>query len=586
MLNLISSATPSVMEIITSILLLLSGLGVFLFGLKAMGDNLENIAGPKMRKVFDKISNNRFIGMGVGAGVTAVIQSSSATTVMVVGFVNAGVMTLMQAAPIIMGANIGTTITAQIVSLQSLNITAWLACLTCIGAFMMMSKKNFLKQFGAILAGLGLIFVGLDVMSNAMEVFSAMPAVKQAFAVTTNPFLLVFIGLAFTALIQSSSATTSILVAMAGAGIIGLQSSMFIILGCNMGTCITAALAAIGACTNAKRAAMIHFMFNFMGAIIFLPICWFAKLDKGLAFLFKNNVVSQIAMFHTLFNVSTTIVLIWFVKPMVLLAEKILPNKKKKGTAANTGEYAFVEDRLNFIDYRLLSTPVIAITNTKKEILLMADLARANFNLSVDSVMQGKVIDKHKFEMYERHLNFMNREISKFLVSISSAQVSFKDELQVASFYHVVSDIERIGDYSENIVEYTEELDKTNTKFSEQAIAEIKDMADKVIAVHDSAIRVFNEKDLALLPEVHANENKVDACKSKLNIEHIKRLNSNQCTPAAGALFLSLISNMERIADHMENIAVSIKDYTSKPKKVLPAIAPKDISHDSNFSAK
>lgn len=551
-----------VMDIITSILFLLAGLGVFLFGLKAMGDNLETVAGSKMRKIFDKISGNRITGMLTGAGVTAVIQSSSATTVMVVGFVNAGVMTLTQAVPIIMGANIGTTITAQIVALESLNITAWLAAMTVVGSFMMLSKKDILKKVGAILAGLGMIFVGLDLMSTSMKTFQEVDSFKNFFSTTTNPFLLMAMGLAFTALIQSSSATSGILIVMASNNLIPLRMAMFVLLGVNIGTCITAVLASIGGTPNAKRAAVIHLLFNFAGAMIFLPIVYWVPLDTWLSGIFSGE-STQIAMFHTIFNVTTTLLLIPFVRLLVFLSQKIIPEKK-----AVAGENAYVSNKLKYIDERLLSTPVIAINQAQKEIMLMTEIAGKNLDLAVKSIIAGKRIDNNLFVERENHLNFLNRELSSFLVKISATEVSFKDELLIASFYHVVSDTERIGDYAENIMEYSDELNKLGVTFSQFAIEEINDMYSKVSTVFENAIRAFETKDLELLSTVKKYEDMVDQCKETLGVEHIKRLNANLCTPAAGAVYLSLISNLERIADHMENIAISIKDYTAKPKKV------------------
>lgn len=556
-------------DIVLSVLMLMAGLGAFLFGLNAMGDNLETVAGSKMRKVFDKISGNRFSGMCVGAGVTAVIQSSSATTVMVVGFVNAGVMTLMQAAPIIMGANIGTTITAQIASLQGLGITWWLAGFAVVGAFMQMTKSKKLKNIGTIMCGLGLIFIGLDVMSTSMQDFRNIPGFEQFLSKQSNPFLLLVIGLAFTALIQSSSATTGILISMAG--ILPLKSAMFVILGVNMGTCITAALAAIGTNTNAKRAAVIHFLFNVAGAIIFMPIVYFTPLDQWLIKGLAGNPASQFAMFHTIFNIATTLALIGFVRPFVLLTTKIIPDKKSKGA-----EDEEVVNKPKYMDPRLLSTPIIALNQAEKEIEHMAHVASRNFNLSVESVIKGTPVNKEKFKQREEHINYLNREITRYCVNISTNEISLKDELMIASYYHVVSDIERIGDYAENMMEYAAELTELKTTFSDSAIAEISDMAAKVNAVMESALLVFMTKDVDMLEEVALRENLVDECKRTLSFEHIKRLNSNQCSPSVGAVYVNLISNLERIADHMENIAISVKDYSAKPKKSIASIRKDD----------
>lgn len=556
-------------DIVIKILMLLAGLGVFLIGINAMGDNLESLAGSKMRTLFDKISGNRFTGVLTGAGVTAVIQSSSATTVMVVGFVNAGLMTLAQAAPIIMGANIGTTITAQIVALESLKITAYFAALACVGAFMqMMGKKDIIKKIGALLAGLGMIFVGMDVMKNAMSAFTEIPAIKNLLVSSTNPALLIFIAMALTALVQSSSATTGILIALAGSFGMPIKSVMFATLGINIGTCVTAALAAIGTTTNAKRASLIHFMFNVLGALIFFPIVQWSGIDKLFDKMFGGNIQVESAMFHTFFNVTVTLALLPFVKGLVWLACHIIPEKKNKGEVEDT----FLTEKFKYIDNRILNTPAIAINQTKREILLMAEIAKKNYKHSIECVINGKVENGEKFENREKHLNFLNREISKFLVQLSASEVSFKDELMIASFYHVVSDLERVGDYSENIMEYAAELSNIKTTFSDVAITQVKDMSDKVISVFDNAVKAFEYQDIEILNTVNNYENMVDECKKQLDIDHINRLNNNQCSASAGAVYLSLISNLERISDHMQNVAISITDYTTKPKKVYAII--------------
>lgn len=561
-------SSPSTMEIIKQVLMLFGGLGVFLFGMKAMGDNLETVAGSKMRGIFDKISGNRITGMLTGAGLTAVIQSSSATTVMVVGFVNAGIMTLMQAAPIIMGANIGTTITAQIVALQFLPITQFVAAIGAVGAFLMMSKKDVLKKVGAILAGLGLIFIGLYLMSDSMKFMRQLPIVVEMLSKASNPFLLMFIGLVFTALIQSSSATTGILITMAAEGLLGLEQVMFATLGINIGTCITAVLAAIGTTTNAKRASIIHLLFNVIGAILFFPIVMWSGIEKGLVVMFPEAITMQIAMFHTFFNLATTLVLLPFTKLLVKAATLIIREKK----TSKDEQIDFVANKFKFIDSRLLSTPTIAINQTKKEILLMSDLAKSNLIDSIESITKNKPLNVENFKQRETHINFLNREISKFLVHLSAEELSFKDELMLASYYHVVSDLERVGDYSENIMEYSQELNKLKTNFSEFAVGGVNDMYEKVLGTFENSIKAFELKDTDYISVVNEYENQVDKCKTDLDIEHIKRLNNNICSPDAGALFLSLVNDLERISDHMQNVALSIQDYTAKPKKIYATI--------------
>ncbi len=567
-LNIMLASVPSAMDIVESVLLMLAGTGVFLIGINMMGSNLESLAGSKMRTLFDKISSNRFTGLLTGAGVTAVIQSSGATTVMVVGFVNAGLMTLTQAAPIIMGANIGTTITAQIVALESLKITAWFAVLAAVGAFMqMLSKKDTIKKLGALLAGLGMVFVGMDVMKNSMSLIAEIDAVTNVFKNTTNPAILILLALALTALVQSSSATSGILIALAGSFGIPLKSIMYATLGINIGSCVTSVIASIGTNANAKRATAIHLLFNTIGMIVFLPIIIWSPIDVWFEIMFAN-VETQSAMFHTFFNILMTLVLIPFVKPLVWVATKVVPEKKAKDDV----EENYMPERFKFIDKRILSTPAIAINQTKHEIILMSEIAYKNFKLSLNCVKNGKLEKQEKFANREKHLNFLNREISKFLVELSAKEISFKDELMLASFYHVVSDLERVGDYSENIMEYADELQKLKTTFSDAALAQLDEMTEAIHKVFENSIKAFEYQDMELLEVVYKYEDMVDEFKMQLDRDHIKRLNSNQCSASTGAVYLSLVSNLERISDHMQNIAKSISDYTAKPKKVYAII--------------
>lgn len=568
-LNALLATAPKPMDIVVSILLMLAGTGVFLIGINMMGSNLETLAGSKIRTIFDKISGNRFTGLLTGAGVTAVIQSSGATTVMVVGFVNAGLMTLVQATPIIMGANIGTTITAQIVQLESLGITAWFAVLTAIGAFMqMLSKKDTIQKIGSLLAGLGMIFVGLNVMKESMSIFQEIPAIQNILVNTTNPAILILVALALTALVQSSSATTGIMITLAASVNIPIKSIMFATLGVNIGSCITSIIASFGTNTNAKRASLIHLLFNSIGAIVFFPIIYWAPLDKWFELMFPDLIATQSAMFHTFFNVTMTILLIPFVKTLVWIATKMIPDKKSKDEVEDN----YLQERFKYIDKRILSTPAIAINQTKHEILLMSEIAYKNFKLSLSCAKNGRVEKQEKFANREKHLNFLNREISKFLVELSAKEISFKDELMLASFYHVVSDLERVGDYSENIMEYAEELQKLKTTFSDAALKQIDEMTDAIHKVFENSIKAFEYQDMEILEVVYKYEDMVDDFKMQLDRDHIKRLNSNQCSANTGAVYLSLVSNLERISDHMQNIAKSITDYTAKPKKVYAII--------------
>lgn len=554
-------------EVFETILTLLGGLGVFLIALKIMSENLESVAGNRLRSIFNKISNNRFAGIAVGTGVTMVIQSSSATTVMVVGFVNAGVMTLAQATSIIMGANIGTTITAQIGALQSLPITAFFAALACVGAFLQMSKRDKVNLWGCIIGSIGMIFVGLEVMSMAMGTFKDSEVIQKVMTSISNPIVLLLIGLTVTAVVQSSSATTIILITMAGAGLMTLKSAIFVTLGINIGTCVTAMFASIGATANGKRASFIHLMFNCIGSLIFFILALVLPIDKWLEAAFKDNVQRQIAMFHTLFNVSTTILLVPFIKQLTQLACLVIRDKKKK-----PNEDGFVEDKFQYVDERLLATPTIALAQVRKEILLMASIAKKNFDTSVYAISINSLAKQPKFDARERHLNFLNKELTNYLVKVSSAPISKQTERELSSYYHVISDLERVGDYAENIMEYTQKMVKNNVSFSDAAKAELAEMKSAIDKLYDVVMTGYINKDISQKEDMEKIEESVDEYKISLDRSHILRLRDNLCSPDAGAVWLNLINDLERIADHFRNVYNSMSYYVDPPTKVKATV--------------
>lgn len=551
------------MQTLEMILTLLGGLGVFLIALKIMSENLESVAGNKLKNVFNKISSNRFAGIAVGTGVTAVIQSSSATTVMVVGFVNAGVMTLKQATAIIMGANIGTTVTAQIVALQSLPVTAFFAALACVGAFMTMLGKDKVNRAGQIVGSIGMIFVGLDVMSAAMSSFSGSETVTNVMASISNPFLLLLIGMVITAIIQSSSATTSILITMAGAGLMTLENAIFITLGINIGTCITAVLASIGATVNGKRASVIHLMFNVFGSLVFFILALCLPIDEWLQAAFPE-IETQIAMFHTIFNVTTTILLVGFIKYITKLSELIVRDKKQK-----PNEDGYVADRFNFVDERLLATPTIAIAQVRKEIELMAEIAKKNLDFAVNAVRTRSLDKKDKFASREEHLNFLLKELTSYIVKTSTNPLTAENEREISSYYRVISDLERVGDYAENIVEYADMLIKQNASLSADAAKELDEMTADVDELYALVMRGFTDKDLSGRAEVDAAEQKIDDCKEKFELSHISRLSKGQCSADAGAVWLHLVNDLERVGDHIRNVYNSMDSYVSQKSAVV-----------------
>lgn len=564
------------LDILECVLMMLAGLGVFLIGIKAMGDNLEAVAGNSLKSIFNKISNNRFTGVAVGAGVTAIIQSSSATTVMVVGFVNAGVMTLTQATSIIMGANIGTTITAQIVSLQSLPITAFFAAMACVGAFMQTSKKLHVRNVGSIIAGVGVLFVGLDVMSSAMKQIAEIEAVRNLLNATTNPLLLLLLGAVITAVIQSSSVTTSIIISMGISGLIGLESAVYTTLGINIGTCITAVLACIGSTVNAKRTSIIHLLFNCIGSFLFFIV--FLILDKFTTFFtwmsgtFNGSIANQIAMFHTAFNVITTLLLLPFVKALPKLAMLIVPDKK---SSADDQKDIIETEKFQFIDNRLLSTPSIALVMIRKEILAMADLAKNNLDLSIQAVKTKDLSQKALFDVREKRIDFLNKAITKYTIKVSSEHISYISEKESASYYYVVSNIERVGDYAQNIMEYTQELIDYNAEFSDTAKKEIDDMKIAIDNLYDAVVSAFERQDITQEETIKDLEEIVDDYKANLERSHLIRLGNGQCSAESAGVFLSLVSNMERIADHILNVFKSMKQYTQVTKTTHVLASPK-----------
>ena len=542
------------MTVFLCILALLAGSGVFMAGMNMLSSNLEKIAGNKMKSLLGKISNNRFAGVGIGASVTAIIQSSAATTVMAIGFVNAGVMTLMQATAIIMGANIGTTVTGLLVSLSSFDISLYFSVFTFIGIMMMFIKNDKVKIIGGILAGLGLLFVGLDLMSNAFND----PAIKEFFIeIFTSinfPLLLILCGIVFTALLQSSSAATGLVIVMVGNGAIDVSSALFIILGSNIGTCITAIIASIGTTTNAKRTAFIHLAFNVIGTIIFTIFIWIFTpyIVSFLDAIFPNNGEMQIALFHIIFNVTTTLLLLPFIKWLVRLAELVIREKKKESAPAFT---------LKYVDDRLLTTPPIALMQVKKEVEYMASLANENLERSFDVIFLKDKTKIDKVYEVEEHINFMNNALTKYLIKLSSL-VNSDEEKIIGSYFHVLNDIERIGDHAENFLEVGIKLIENNLSFSKEGEEEVKTMYSKVLAMYDLAIEGFDDVKKNHLKELDKYEQQLDDMKDDLSSSHFDRLADGKCSIEMGDMFYSIISGLERVGDHLVNVGYSIFNPT------------------------
>ena len=539
---------------LASILLLLAGVGVFIAGMNMLGDGLEKSAGKGMKGLLGKISNNRLAGVGIGAAVTAIIQSSSATSVMAIGFVNAGIMTLTQATSIVMGASIGTTITGIIVSLQSLGISDWLALLAFVGVMMTFFKSDRIKQIGGILSGFGLIFVGLDLMGSAFK--SNVEIVNwfsDLFTKISFPLLLLFCGAVFTAIIQSSSAATGIFITMVGVGALTLENALFLVLGANIGTTVTGALAAIGASTNAKRTAFINFFFKAIGSTIFTVLVWIFKDWTVMMFetSLPNNPEMQLAWFHVIFNASNTLLALPFINQYVKISEWLF---RDKPAVEETRHFKYVDDRL-------LKTPPIAMMQVKKEIEYMISLAKANIENSFEAIFTGS--DKNGKAIYENEsvIDFTNHGLSKYLIKLSSL-VSAGDERVIGSYFHVLNDVERIGDHAENFHEIGVQMERESLRFSDAALAEIKNMQHKVSHMFEIASEAFEGTDGSHLSQLTALENEVDEMKRSLSANHFERLADGKCKVELSAYFFSTIAGLERVADHLINVGYSVLNPT------------------------
>ena len=550
-------------NIVFSILTLLAGCGVFIAGMNMMSDGLERSAGGGMKKLLGKLSNNRFVGVGVGVAVTAIIQSSSATSVMVIGFVNAGIMTLMQATAIIMGANIGTTVTGLIVSLSAFDVSLYASVLAFIGVMMTFIKKEKVKIVGSTLCGLGLLFVGLDAMSGAFNNAEIKGFFEDLLASIDFPLLLILVGALFTALIQSSSAATGLIIIMVGQGVIPVENALFIVLGSNIGTCITAILASIGASTNAKRTAFIHLMFNVIGTVIFTIILWIFTKPIVNVLAGISNMQMQIAWFHVIFNVTTTILLLPFIKYLVKFATFVIKDKKVKTKDKDT-------PKLKFIDELLLSTPAIALMQVQKEIEYMASLSKQNLEKSY--VVLTSQDDSKKYEILktEENIDFSNNAITKYLIKLSP-NLDASDETRVAGFFHVINDVERLGDHAENFYEIGAQMKEAGLQFSETAQNEIKNMVEKTTEMFDIALDVFTTRNTTSLARLTELEKEVDLMKKNYIASHFNRLATGDCQVEVGAYFFSTISGLERIADHLINVGYSVLNPTGS-QKIEPKI--------------
>ncbi|MCQ2265503.1 MAG: Na/Pi cotransporter family protein [Bacteroidales bacterium] len=530
-----------------------------------MSTNLESASSQKLRSLFSKVSHNKWLGVGIGTITTAAIQSSGATTVMVIGFVNAGIISLTQAATMIYGANIGTTITAQIVALgmfgaNTLSTSVIFSSLAGIGAFMMLfAKKEMLKKLGGIITGFGMLFVGLTLMSDSMADFAALDSVKLFLAKINNPLLLVLIGTLLTAIIQSSSVMTSIAIAMVYTRLISLDQGIFLTMGSNIGSCVVAIIAGLTSGMNAKRTALIHLIFNCSGVVIFmivaalLSVFSHGNFSFGTLFevMFPGAPQTQLAMFHTFFNVITVLIVLPLTSLMVKTVCRFIPD----GVQTPDPD----APRLYFIDNNMLKTPVVAVQQTKNEVVKMASLANENVNRAFTIISSMNFEEVDRFRKVENELNFLNFEIVDFVVRLSEKkQLDENDHWYLTTVFRTVRDIERIGDYAENIVEYAQTLQASQARFSEIALQEVSELRLMISRLYEKMMKAYREDDIEAFKEGDLIEDQIDDYTKQMEENHIERMANGICTPSVGAEYLSLSSNAERIADHWINVGKTI----------------------------
>lgn len=558
------------MEYLYLVLELCGGLGAFLIGMNMMSDSMSRLAHGRLKSMLNKTANNRIAGVGIGAAVTMIIQSSSATTVMVVGLVNAGIMTLFQATAVIMGANIGTTITAWIASLGSLDVSAFLLVLAVVGVFMtMFSKTEKVKVIGNVFAGLGLIFVGLGVMSDSMDPElhpEIMEVIRNALSVVKNPFLLLLIGVVATGIVQSSSAVTSIVVVLATSGVLigGTGDGVYyVIIGSNIGTCVTAMISSIGANPNARRAAVIHLLFNCLGAILFsvFLLCWqpfgtsFSEtvLDKIFpATATGPNYQFQIAFFHTLFNVTCTCIFLPFAKGFVKLANLLVREKKSSDEDAPKG-------LLGDLDERLMRQPSVALAHLYQEAGKMLTYSVSTLTEAFEAFVKKDTSVKQDIQDRNNKLSGANRAAVEYLVKLSASSLVMEDEKTISNMHYVLNDIVRIGELADNVTKYTDHYENDGLIFSAEFISMTQEMFEKIKKLYAACLAAFSERDFSKLQEVDAIEDEIDNYRRKLVNQHIKRLNEGKCQPQSASVFINLVGNLERAADHLTYIAHSIE---------------------------
>lgn len=537
---------------ITDFFSLLGGLALFLYGMQMMSNGLEAAAGNKMKQILEKLTANRFLGVLVGAVITAVIQSSSATTVMVVGFVNSGMMTLRQAVWIIMGANIGTTITGQLIALDVGEIAPLIAFIGV--ALIVFIKKQKVHHYGMIVAGLGILFIGMELMSSSMMPLRESEAFASIMTNFSNPLLGILAGAVFTAIIQSSSASVGILQALATSGLIGLPSAVYVLFGQNIGTCITAVLASIGTNRNAKRTTIIHLMFNLIGTTIFTIVCMTTPLTSLVESFTPGRVAAQIANMHTLFNVVTTLILLPFGNYLAVLATKILPEKKEElGDVMHLEYIRPIETKRE----HQIGNSAIATNGIRSELSRMMEMAKENVDASFRAVRSGNADLLPEVEEREEYIDYLNKEISKYISKVMVNETNPKDSQYISALFKVCGNLERIGDHAMNICEYTKMMEERKISFSPAVAGEITEM-QKVSNEAMEVLEKLGEYPEESIKKIEALEQQMDDMTENYRKAQIERMQTGKCSDEACILYSEMLTDFERIGDHILNIGQEI----------------------------
>ena len=542
---------------IFSLFSVLGGLGLFFLGMKLMGDGLELAAGNKLRGLLEKITSNKYLGMLVGLIVTAVIQSSSATAAMVVGFTNAGLMELAQTVGILFGSKIGTCMTSVLLSFDMGSIVPLFIFIGVL--IIMFVKKNNYKHYGQIIAGFGILFYGMTVMSGGLKQLNENGMIDDILGSVNSPWLGILIGAVITAVIQSSSASVGILMALGAAGAINIHQAIFIVYGMNIGACMPAFLSAIGAKRNAKQVAVINLLITVFGAVLLVPVTMLLPIADAIEGILPGAVGAQISAAHIFFNVVNMVVLMPFSNLLVKLTQKLLPYHEdpEKDKMA-----------VEFIDNRILTTPPMAVLQCEKEVARMTRLVQKNYNRAMIAFFDRDKSSIDKVLEREKVIDFLSKEITDYIVKINGLDIEDRDRQVVAAMYSAIQDLERIGDHAENIVEYTRTIIEDNLSFSDTAMAEMKDICDKCRTLMELSFAMFNAQGASpqLIERIIQTEDAVDECKDEYKMRHIARMNAGECNAESGTMFLNMLIDIERVGDHAINVAFAIPN---RQKQVL-----------------